>query len=75
MMLWRRYNWRLSNYIMKYKLFVCVNGNKSLIASSNDFSDFQKLIDELEKFGTQWEATEDGIVVFTPYSVEVFARF
>ncbi len=33
---------------MKYKLFVCVNGNKSLIASSNDFSDFQKLIEELD---------------------------
>ncbi len=65
MMLWRRYNWRLSNYIMKYKLFVCVNGNKSLIASSNDFSDFQNLIEELERFGTQWEATEDDVVVFT----------
>jgi hypothetical protein len=50
---------------MKYKLFVCVNGNKSLIASSNDFSDFQKLIDELEKFGTQWEATEYSDVVLS----------
>ena len=50
---------------MKYKLFVCVDGHKSLIASSNEFSDFQILIDELEKFGTQWEATEDGVVVFT----------
>ena len=65
MMLWRRYNWRLSNYIMKYKLFVCVNGNKSLIASSNDFSDFQKLIEELDKFGTQWEVTEYSDVVFS----------
>jgi len=39
---------------------VCVVGN-----SSNNFSDFQTLIDELEKFGTQWEATEDGVTVFT----------
>ena len=65
MMLWRRYNWRLSNYIMKYKLFVCVNGNKSLIASSNEFKVLEKLIDELERFGTQWEVTEYGDVVFT----------
>jgi len=42
---------------------VCVTGNKSLIASSNEFNDFQNLIDELERFGTQWEATEDGVVV------------
>jgi hypothetical protein len=46
-------------------MFVCVNGHKSLIASSNNFSDFQNLIEELERFGTQWEATEDGVTVFT----------
>ena len=50
---------------MKFKMFVCVDGHKSLIASTNNFSDFQTLIDELEKFGTQWEATEDGVTVFT----------
>ena len=50
---------------MKYKMFVCVDGHKRLIASTNNFSDFQNLIDELEKFGTQWEATEDGVTVFT----------
>jgi len=42
-----------------------VDGHKSLIASSNNFSDFQNLIEELERFGTQWEATEDGDTVFT----------
>ena len=50
---------------MKYKMYVCVTGNKSLIASSNEFSDFQILIDELERFGTQWEVTEDGVTVFS----------
>lgn len=54
-----------SIYTMKFKMFVCVDGHKSLIASTNNFSDFQTLIDELEKFGTQWEATEDGVTVFT----------
>ena len=50
---------------MKFKMFVCVDGHKSLIASTNNFSDFQNLIEELERFGTQWEATEDGVTVFT----------
>ena len=65
MMLWRRYNWRLSNYIMKYKLFVCVNGNKSLIASSHKLVQLGILMDELDKFGTQWEVTEYGDVVLS----------
>ena len=60
---------------MKYKMFVCVDGKKSLIASSHKLVQLGILMDELDKFGTQWEVTEDGIVVFTPYSVEVFARF
>ena len=67
MMQWRRYNWRLSNYIMKYKLFVCVNGNKSLIASTYEFSVFDKLIAELDKFGTQWEVTEYGVTVLNNF--------
>ena len=52
---------------MKYKMFVVdvVDCHKTLIASTNNFSDFQTLIDELERFGTQWEATEDGVTVFT----------
>ena len=67
MMQWRRYNWRLSNYIMKYKLFVYVNGNKSLIASTYEFSVFDKLIAELDKFGTQWEVTEYGVTVLNNF--------
>ena len=65
MMQWRRYNWRLSNYIMKYKLFVCVNGNKSLIASSHKLVQLGILMDELDKFGTQWEVTEYSDVVLS----------
>ena len=65
MMLWRRYNWRLSNYIMKYKLFVCVNGNKTLIASSHKLVQLGILMDELDKFGTQWEVTEYSDVVLS----------
>ena len=67
MMQWRRYNWRLSNYIMKYKLFVCVNGNKSLIASTYEFSVLDKLIAELDKFGTKWEVTEYGVMVLNNF--------
>ena len=65
MMQWRRYNWRLSNYIMKYKLFVCVNGNKTLIASSHKLVQLGILMDELDKFGTQWEVTEYSDVVLS----------
>ena len=67
MMLWRRYNWRLSNYIMKYKLFVCVNGNKSLIASSHKLVQLGILMDELDKFGTKWEVTEYGVTVLNNF--------
>ena len=48
---------------MKYKMYVCVTGNKSLIASTNTFSDLQTLIDELERFNTKWEVKEYGVVV------------
>ena len=54
---------RLNN--MKYKLFVCVNGNKSLIASSHKLVQLGILMDELDKFGTQWEVTEYGDVVLS----------
>jgi hypothetical protein len=50
---------------MKYKMFVCVDGHKSLIASTNNFSDFQNLMTEFDKFEIQWEVTEDGVTVFT----------
>ena len=46
-------------------MFILLEGKKKLIASTNNFSDFQNLIEELERFGTQWEATEDGVTVFT----------
>lgn len=49
-------------------MFVCVNGNKSLIASSYEFKELEKLIEELEKFGTPWEVTEDGVTVFTNFN-------
>lgn len=52
---------------MKYKLFVCVNGNKSLIASTYEFSVLDKLIAELDKFGTKWEVTEYGVMVLNNF--------
>jgi hypothetical protein len=52
---------------MKYKMFVCVDGTKSLIASSYEFKEIEKLIQELDKFGTLWEVTEDGVTVFTNF--------
>jgi hypothetical protein len=53
---------------MKYKMFVCVDGNKSLIASSYEFKGLEKLIEELENFGTLWEVTEDGVTVVTNFN-------
>ena len=53
---------------MKYKLFVCVDGKKSLIASTYEFSVFDKLIAELDKFGTPWEVTEYGDKVLTNFN-------
>ena len=52
---------------MKYKMFVCVQGSKSLIASSYEFKELEKLIQELDKFGTLWEVTEDGVTVLTNF--------
>ena len=39
-------------------------GDKILVGSSNNFSDFQNLIEEFEKFDTQWSLTENGSIVF-----------
>ena len=50
---------------MKCKMFVCVQGSKSLITSSYEFKELEKLIEELDKFGTLWEVTEDGVTVLT----------
>jgi hypothetical protein len=52
---------------MKFKMFVCVDGKKSLIASTNEFSLLHTLIDELEKFDTQWEVTEYGVTVLNNF--------
>jgi hypothetical protein len=53
---------------MKYKMFVWVDGHKSLIASTNEFKALEKLIEELDKFGTLWKVTEDGVTVFTNFN-------
>ena len=52
---------------MKYKLFVCVDGKKSLIASTYEFKVLEKLIEELDKFGTKWAVTEYGVTVLTNF--------
>jgi hypothetical protein len=53
---------------MKYKMFVCIQDTKSLIASSYEFKELEKLIDALDKFGTRWEVTEDGVTVLTNFN-------
>ncbi len=50
---------------MKYKMFVLLEGNKNLIASTNNFSDFQNLMTEFDRFEIQWEMTEDDVTVFS----------
>ena len=51
--------------MMKFKMFVhSDDGDKILVGSSNKFSDFQNLIEEFEKFDTQWSLTENGSIVF-----------
>ena len=50
---------------MKYKMFVLLEGNKNLIANTNNFSDFQILMTEFDKFEIQWEVTENDVTVFS----------
>ena len=50
---------------MTYKMFVLLEGNKNLIASTNNFSDFQNLMTEFDKFEIQWEVTENYVTVFS----------
>ena len=50
---------------MTYKMFVLLEGNKNLIASTNNFSDFQNLMTEFDRFEIQWEMTEDDVTVFS----------
>jgi len=52
------------NY-MKYKMFILLEGKKNLIASTNNFSDFQNLMTEFDRFEIQWEMTEDDVTVFS----------
>ncbi len=50
---------------MTYKMFILLEGKKKLIASTNNFSDFQNLMTEFDKFEIQWEVTENYVTVFT----------
>jgi hypothetical protein len=50
---------------MKYKLFVVENEVLMQIAASDEFNDFNKLIEQLDLFGTEWEVTEYGETVFS----------
>jgi len=53
---------------MKYKMFVLLEGNKNLIANTNNFSDFQTLMTEFDKFEIQWEVTENDVTVFSTFA-------
>ncbi len=50
---------------MTYKMFILLEGKKKLIASTNNFSDFQNLMTEFDRFEIQWEMTEDDVTVFS----------
>jgi hypothetical protein len=50
---------------MKYKLFVVAGTAVMEIAASNEFNDFNTLIEQLDLFGTLWEVTEYGVTVFS----------
>ena len=54
---------------MKYKMFILIEGKKKLIASTNNFSDFQNLMTEFDKFEIQWEVTENYVTVFSTMTV------
>ena len=54
-----------SIFTMTYKMFILLEGKKKLIASTNNFSDFQNLMTEFDKFEIQWEVTENYITVFS----------
>jgi hypothetical protein len=46
-------------------MFILLEGKKKLIASTNNFSDFQNLMTEFDKFEIQWEVTENYVTVFS----------
>jgi len=54
---------------MTYKMFILIEGKKKLIASTNNFSDFQNLMTEFDKFEIQWEVTENYVTVFSTMTV------
>ena len=54
---------------MTYKMFILLEGKKKLIASTNNFSDFQNLMTEFDKFEIQWEVTENYVTVFSTMTV------
>jgi len=55
---------------MTYKIFILLEGKKKLIASTNNFSDFQNLMTEFDKFEIQWEVTENYVTVFSTMTVK-----
>ena len=59
-----------SIFTMTYKMFILLEGKKKLIASTNNFSDFQNLMTEFEKFEIQWEVTENYVTVFSTMTVK-----
>jgi len=50
-------------------MFILLEGKKKLIASTNNFSDFQNLMTEFDKFEIQWEVTENYVTVFSTMTV------
>jgi len=58
-----------SIFTMTYKMFILLEGKKKLIASTNNFSDFQNLMTEFDKFEIQWEVTENYVTVFSTMTV------
>ena len=54
---------------MTYKMFILLEGKKKLIASTNNFSDFQNLMTEFDKFEIKWEVTENYVTVFSTMTV------
>jgi hypothetical protein len=49
-------------------MFILLEGKKKLIASTNNFSDFQNLMTEFDKFEIQWEVTENYVTVFSTFA-------
>jgi hypothetical protein len=50
-------------------MFILLEGKKKLIASTDNFSDFQNLMTEFDKFEIQWEVTENYVTVFSTMTV------